>query len=182
MLMIIPKKVRTKPRKLEITPKKLRKTLKMLKTIEKGETCAVKNPPKAQQNTGNTDEKAGDDTSKENTPVDIAPQTKVNTETGNTGQSEEVNEFDARRRNAGRELSAIFCFHAASVLLGAVAFTVMQLTSSDFQVSCAKVKEASRIDLTNAISTSEGLSLSWQALCFAFTLIICKHKVIAISK
>ena len=64
---------------------------------------------------------------------------------------EEMEEERWKGRNAGRELSAIFCFHAASLLLGAAAFTAMRSTSTDFQVSCAKVKEASRIDLTNAV-------------------------------
>ena len=125
------------------------------------DTVEITPSSEAQQNIGNKDDKVGDDTSKENTPgtENIAPETNGKTdeteanfaETGTTEQSGEPNEFEATRRNTGRELSAIFCFHATSVLLGAVAFTVMQYTSTDFLASCAKVKEASRIDLTKAV-------------------------------
>ena len=111
----------------------------------------------AQQNTRLKDEEIGVNTFKENTsgtePITLDTNSQIDeTETNfaETGNIEKP-ELKATRRNAGRELSAIFCFHAASVVLGAVAFAFMQYTSTDFLASCAKVKEASRVDLTKAV-------------------------------
>ena len=71
----------------------------------------------------------------------------------------ETHEFDIKKRNGGRELSAIIYFHAASVVLGVATLAYMHHTSVDFQTSCSKVREASSIDLREAVYIGGPVSL-----------------------